>query len=98
MITFIRYMSIVTNVAFMAFLGLLIHDQTGTLRWVRNLNPLWFFFGAVAVVVLAAVLAEWSERRKPQTPQAATPQPGQTAATPQVAQGSGQGGQLSSAA
>jgi hypothetical protein len=89
MITFIRYMSIAANVAFMVSLVFLINDQAGTLRWVRGLNPLWFFFGAVAIIVLAALLAEWSERRKPATPQAATPPAGQAG---------GEGGQLSSAA
>ena len=65
MITLIRYMSIAANVAFMVFLGFLIYDEAGTLRWLRGVNQLWFFFGALAVIVLAAIAAEWLGSRKP---------------------------------
>ncbi len=82
--TFIRYMSIAANVAFIAFLAFLIEDETGTLRWVHGVNQLWFFLGAVAIVVLAALLAEWSEHRKLKAAKAG--------------QAGGQGGQLRPAA
>lgn len=83
-ITFIRYMSIAVNVAFIVFLVFLIEDETGTLRWVHSVNQLWFFLGAAAIVVLAALLAEWFGRKNLKIAQ--------------VGQSSDQGGKLRSAA
>ncbi len=68
MITFIRYTSIAANVAFAVFLGFLINDEAGTVRWLHSVNQLWFFFGALAIIVVAALAAEWSGRRKPSPP------------------------------
>lgn len=82
--TFIRYMSIAVNVAFIVFLVFLIEDEAGTLRWVRSVNQLWFFLGAAAIVVLAALLAEWFGRKNLKNAQVG--QPGE------------QGGKLRSAA
>jgi membrane associated rhomboid family serine protease len=73
MITFIRFMSIAANMAFMVFLGFLIVDEAATLRWVHSVNQLWFFLGAVAIIVLAALLAELYERGKPATSRTGQP-------------------------
>ena len=58
-----RYTSIIANLAFVAFLGCLIYNQARTLRWLHHVNPLWFFLGAVAIIVVAAILAELMSER-----------------------------------
>lgn len=50
-------LSIIGNLATVAFLGFLIHNQEGTLRWVHDLNPFWFFLGAIALVAALALTA-----------------------------------------
>jgi hypothetical protein len=64
MILFIRCMSIAGNVVFVLFVGFLISDEAGTLRWVHHLNQFWFLLVVIAAIVLAAILAEWSENRR----------------------------------
>lgn len=59
-------MSIVANLVFVVFLWFLIHNQAGTLQWVHGVNPLWALFVLIAVIVLAAAYAEFSEKRKNQ--------------------------------
>jgi len=57
-------MSIAANILFVVFLGFLIHNQAGTLRWIHGVNPLWALFVLIAVIALAAIYAEWSENNK----------------------------------
>jgi len=64
MILFIRCMSIAGNVVFVVFVGFLISDEAGTLRWVHHLNQFWFLLVVIAAIVLAAILAEWYESRR----------------------------------
>lgn len=59
-IRFVRWVCIAANLLFLVFLGFLIDNQARTLRWVHGLNQFWFFFVLVAIIVLAAALAELS--------------------------------------
>jgi hypothetical protein len=58
MVRLAYYMSIIANLVFVLFLGCLIHNQARTLRWVHDVNPLWFFLVGIVIVVLFAVVAE----------------------------------------
>jgi hypothetical protein len=53
----IAWLSIVGNLVTVAFMGFLIHNQAGTLRWVHGLNPFWFFLGAIALIATSAFIA-----------------------------------------
>jgi hypothetical protein len=59
---FVCYLSIFANLVFVVFLGLLIHNQVRTLRWVHGVNQFWFPLVLVAIIVLAAVWTELSAR------------------------------------
>jgi hypothetical protein len=69
MIRYVRYTSIFANLVFVAFLGCLIYDTARTMRVVHELNPLWFVLGVIAIIALAAIVAEWrSEHDGPRPP------------------------------
>jgi hypothetical protein len=55
------------------FLGFLIHNQKGTLRWVHDLNPFWFFLWAIALVAVLALVALISSYGKGRSAQTGTP-------------------------
>jgi hypothetical protein len=75
-------LSIVGNLATVIFLGFLIHDQEGTLRWVHDLNPFWFFLGAIALVAVFALVAVASDLYgKAKSARAGTPGEVQAAGT-----------------
>ena len=67
-------LSIVGNLATVLFLSFLIHNQKGTLRWVHDLNPFWFFLWAIALVAVLALVALISDSyRKGRSEQTGTP-------------------------
>ncbi len=87
MTRFVRFISIIVNLAFMAFIACLIWDEAATLRWLHGLNTLWFFFGAIALIVIAAILAEWTDHKESTTSSAVqAPRPPSAQPSPLPAQ------------
>ena len=69
----VAWLSIVGNLATVVFLGFLIHNQKGTLRWVHDLNPFWFFLWAIALVAVLALVALISSYGRGRPAQTGTP-------------------------